>query len=65
MQWIFVLKYAILDWLPIIVNCYYNQNRDAIVYSLTQIGISIGGVIDDELISTGNERSKYLYYDSI
>ena len=65
MQWIFGLRYAILDWLSSIVNCYFDQNRDAIVYSLTKVGICIDGVIDDELISTGNERSKYLYYDSI
>ncbi len=65
MQRIFGLRYAILDWLSSIVNCYSDQNRDAIVYSLTKVGISIDGVIDDEPISTGNERNKYLYYDSI
>ena len=59
------MRYAILDWLSSIVNCYYDQNRDAIVYSLTQVGIFMDGVIDDEPISTGNERNKYLYYDSI
>ena len=30
-HWIFVLQYAIPAWLSIIVNCYDDKNRDAIV----------------------------------
>ena len=61
----FGLRYAILDWLSSIVNCYTDQNRDAIVYSLIHDVICMARVVDDEPINRGNERSKYQYYNSI